>query len=69
MLRDLYKQELYKLEVDGEIVSAMYTGEISAEDEDTYYIFTTLGGGKNIGVLEDNILMNNERVTKISYYR
>tara|TARA_B100000497_G_C7366264_1_gene236679 strand:- start:275 stop:469 length:195 start_codon:yes stop_codon:yes gene_type:complete len=62
------EQELYKLEVDGEIVSAIYTGEISAEDEDTYYIFTTLGGGGNIGVLEDNILMNNERVTKISYY-
>ena len=66
MLRNLNKQEPYKVEVNGKIISAIYTGEYSSG----YYIFITLkeGGGEGVGVSEINILRYNPKVEKCSWY-
>ena len=66
MLINLNKQEPYKIDVNGEIVSAIYTGEYSSG----YYIFITLkeGGGEGVGVSEIDILKNNPRVEKCRWY-
>ena len=64
---DLVEQQLYKVEVNGKIVTAMYTGEGGERNGNYYYIFTTLeiGGGENVGILKENILNNNKSVSKI----